>query len=131
MFENLPELENYLQEDTKMALIYIVRYICCKDKRIDDTFFYYQKYGSFLKNADRVGLKIPGGMVCKWIFYRYVFHEVDVPWSTCRTSLCNLLMMISESRNLNMAGNHGNHSYLYSPQSETEPKQKILKLSAD
>ena len=38
-FKNLPALENYLQEDTKMALIYIGSYICCKDERIDGTFF--------------------------------------------------------------------------------------------
>ena len=39
VFENLPALENYLQEDTKTALVYNAAYICSKDRRIDDTFF--------------------------------------------------------------------------------------------
>ena len=59
---------------------------------------------------------------------------------TCRTSFCNLLMIISEYRKLNMDGNDGNamvnilfknQSCLYSPRSEREPKQKMLKLSAE
>ena len=39
VFEKLLDLENSLQEETKMALSYIAGYICHKDKWIDDTFF--------------------------------------------------------------------------------------------
>ena len=38
-FENLQELENSRQEDTKVALTYIARYPRCKGERIEDTFF--------------------------------------------------------------------------------------------
>ena len=58
--------------------------------------------------------------------------------NTFISSLCNLMMLISESYQLNMNRKHGvilsnmflkNHCSLYSPRSEKEPKQKILKLS--
>ena len=64
-----------------------------------------------------------------------MFHEVVNV--VCRTSLCNLLMSISDFYGLNMQRNHGmimanvlfkNYSYLYSPRSKKEPKQKNLKL---
>ena len=52
MFESLSEIENSLQEDTKMTLTYIVGYIFRKDENSDDTFFYYEKYGRFLKTIN-------------------------------------------------------------------------------
>ena len=39
MFENLPELENFMQEDTKTAITSTARYIRDKFERIHDTFF--------------------------------------------------------------------------------------------
>ena len=39
VFENLPELENFLQEDTKTAITYVAGYICHKFERIHETFF--------------------------------------------------------------------------------------------
>lgn len=38
-FKNLQELENSLQEDTKLTLTYIVRYTYCKGERINNIFF--------------------------------------------------------------------------------------------
>ena len=46
-----------------MTLVCIVGYICCKDEKIDDTFFYYEKYESFSRTTDHGKLKIPGDMV--------------------------------------------------------------------
>ena len=60
----MSELKNFLQEDTKMSLTYIAEHICCKDEKIDDTFFCYEKYGSFLKTIDLRRLKVSGHMVC-------------------------------------------------------------------
>ena len=56
MFEILPEF-------AKMALTYIA-YICHKDKRIDETFFCYEEYGSFLKIIDQGELKVPSDLNC-------------------------------------------------------------------
>ena len=38
-FQNLPELENSLQEKNKMVLIYIAGYICREDEKTDETLF--------------------------------------------------------------------------------------------
>mgnify|MGYP001794029247 FL=1 len=76
-------------------------------------------------------------MICQWTIYSYIiFHEVVK--ETCRTSLCNLLMMIAEYYGLNINKKHGrimanilfkNYCVLYSPHSDREPNQKVLKLS--
>ena len=47
MFENLPELENFMQEDTKTAITSTARYICDKFERIHDIF--KEEYGSFFE----------------------------------------------------------------------------------
>lgn len=46
----MPEIENYPQDDTRCVIIYIAEYTCCNNEGIDDTFFYYEKYGIFFKN---------------------------------------------------------------------------------
>ena len=138
MLENLPELERYLDIDTKMSLVYISGYICRQDDdNDDDTYFIYEKFGDFVRDINRGGLKIPGDMICQWTIYSYIiFHEVVK--ETCRTSLCNLLMMIAEYYGLNINKKHGrimanilfkNYCVLYSPHSDREPNQKVLKLS--
>ena len=136
VFDKLPELENDLAMDTKMALFHIAGYIVRKDEVSDHTFSYHEKYGNFTDDLNRGGLQIPGDSACQWIFYCYImFHEVVN--AVCRTSLCNLLMSISDFYGLNMQRKHGmimanvlfkNYCYLYSPRSEKEPKQKNLKL---
>ena len=85
--------------------IYIAGSIFHEDEIIDDTSFYYEEYGNFLKIAYLGGLKTPSDMVCQWTFYSYiVFHEVvnDI----YRTCLYNLLLMILKYHNLNMDRNH-------------------------
>ena len=95
VFDKLPELENDLSMDTKMALFHIAGYIGRKDEVSDDTFSYQEKYGNFTDDLNRGGLQIPGDSACQWIFYCYImFHEVAN--AVCRTSLCNLLMSISD-----------------------------------
>ena len=138
MLENLPELERSLDIDTKMSLVYISGYICRQDDdNDDDTYFIYEKFGDFVRDINRGGLKIPGDMICQWTIYSYIiFHEVVK--ETCCTSLCNLLIMIAEYYGLNINKKHGrimanilfkNYCVLYSPHSDREPNQKVLKLS--
>ena len=136
VFENLPELEYSLQEDTKVVLICIAGYIFHKDERLMTQFFIMK---NMIKIIDLGGLNIPVDMVCQWTFYSYfLFHEVVN--DTYRTPLFNLVMMILEYDNLNIDRNHGsavaniilkNHSYLYFVHFERELKSKILKPGAD
>jgi hypothetical protein len=136
VLDNLHQMENSIPPDTKNALVYIAGYITRKDECEDDTNYYYQRYGSFTDEINRGGLKLPGDSICQWTFFSYVIFHM-VAGETCRKSLSNLLMLISELHNFNLTRRHAsimsnilfnNHCHLYSPRSEKEPKQKILKL---
>ena len=48
-FDSLEVLESSIPEDTKKALVYISGYVTRKDTNIDDTTFYYFKYGSYTR----------------------------------------------------------------------------------
>ena len=135
IMDNLPKFEDRTSEDTKIALIYIAGYIVRKNY-IEDTFKYHQKYGAFVNDLNRGGLTIPGDSACQWSFYCYVMFR-EVANYTCRKSLCNILMIISEFYGFNLERKHGmimsnipfnNHSHLYTPRSSKERKQKIVKL---
>ena len=137
VLDNLHQLENSLEYETKNALVYIAGYISRKDdEECEDTQYYYKQYGSFTDELNRGKLKLPGDSICQWTFFSYVIFHM-VAGETCRKSLSNLLMLISELHNFNLTRRHAsimsnilfnNHCHLYSPRSEKEPKQKILKL---
>ena len=101
--------------------------------------FLFEKYGCYLNDLNRGGLTKPGDSVSQWVIYSYiVFHTVAE--HTCRKSLCNVLMVVSELYSLNMDRKHAftlpnilfkNHCNLHNPTSGKEPKQKILKLSCE
>ena len=136
IFHDLPNLERSLNIDTKMALIYIAGYIVRNDPETDDSYTYFDKYGSFTEDLNRGGLKIPGDSVCQWTFFSYIMFKVVVD-NVCRKSLANILVLISEMHMFNMSKYHSytmanilfnNHCHLYSPRSSKEPNQKLLKL---
>ena len=136
IFDNLPELENILSIYVKMSLIYIAGYVARNDEDSDDSYFYYEKFRYFTDEINRGGLNVPGDFVCQWVIYCYIMF-CEVADNTCISSLCNLMMLISESYQLNMNRKYGvilsniflkNYCSLYSPRSQKEPKQKILKL---
>lgn len=137
VIDNLPDLEHRLSADTFASLVYIAGYVIRKDERQDDTYFLFEKHGSFITDVNRGGLTIPGDSVCQWVIFSYiVFHEVAS--YTCRTSLANVLMVVSELYSFGMNRSHAltlcniffnNYCHLYSPRSGKEPSQEILKLS--
>ena len=106
ILDNLPELESSLSVDTIMALVYIAGYVVRNDDdAVDDTHFYFEKYGSFTNEMNRGGLTIPGDSACQLVIYSYVmFHQV-VDYSS-RTYLCNVLMVVSELYKFNMNRSH-------------------------
>ena len=127
IMDNLPKFADRMSEDTKMALIYIAGYIVRKDY-IEDTFKYHQKYGAFVNDLNRGGLTIPGDSACQWSLSCYVMFR-EVANYTCRKSLCNILMIISEFYGFNMERKRGmimsnilfnNHSHLYTPRSSKD-----------
>lgn len=136
VFHNLTQLEETLDVNTKMALVYIAGYIVRNDNEIDDSHEYYEKYGSFTDNLNRGGLSIPGDSACQWTFFSYIIFKI-VADHVCRKSLSNILVLISEMHMFNMNRSHSyalantffnNYCHLYTPRSAKEPKQKILKL---
>ena len=78
IFDDLPELESSVPEDTKMVLVYIAGYITLNDsgssaeKLLNETTFYHQKYGQYLDAMDRGGLNIPTDNNCHWSIFCYI-----------------------------------------------------------
>ena len=100
-FDNLEVLEASVSDETKMSLVYVSGYVSRNDVEVDEetlidhTFFYHQKYGSYLFSLDRGGLKIPTDHCCQWAIFCFImFHSVKD--NVCRTSLCRVFMHVSE-----------------------------------
>lgn len=137
IFETLDQLEDYLPQDVKMTLVYIAGYVIKKQAfAVDETFFYYEKFGEYFKTLNRGGLTIPGDHVCQWVYYCYILFR-DVANDVCRKSLSAVLFKISEFYDLHAGKTHcitmsniliNNHCHLYTPRSSKERKQKVLKL---
>ena len=137
--DDLPSLEKKLSPDTIASLVYIAGYVVRKDDLMDDTYFYYDKHGSYLDKLNRGGLQKPGDTVAQFTIYAYiVFHAVVD--HVCRRSLCNVFMVISQLYGMNMEKRHGiilcnilfnNYCKCSNPRSTKESRQKILKLSDD
>ena len=106
-----------------------------------DSHCYASEYGNYLHELGRGGFKVPGdnnlflltGDCYLWIYYFLPSSEI-----TCRTSLTNVLMIVSNIYRLDFKINHGlillnilfNSYYkLYFPRSKKEPTQQLLKLS--
>ena len=76
--------------------------------------------------------------MCQWVIFSYILLH-DVASDVCRTSLINVLMIISDFCGLShIERRHGktlsnillnNLCNMYTPRSSKEPKLKIIKLS--
>ena len=145
VFDALETLEEKLCTETKMSLVHIAGYVTRKDSSatesqlLDVTTFYFEKYGNYTKLLDRGGLNVPTDAACQWAFFCYILFNA-VKESVCRTSLCNLFMLVSEMKKFNMQKEHGRilaNEFLnkyckeMTPRSTKEPVQKVLKLSTE
>jgi len=141
-FDCLEQLKDTLSHATKMSLVHIAGYVTRKDDEIDEeqllneTTFYYQKYGEFTNSLDRGGLKVPTDSACQWTFFCYLMFNV-VKDKVCRTSLANLFMVVSDMHTFNMQRSHAmtlsniffkNHCAQNTPRSTIEASNKLLKL---
>lgn len=139
LLDCLLEMQASVSADSIMGIVYVAGYLVAKDKEngnLDDSQFYVEKYGDYIVDLIRGGLRIPGDFVGQWVMYSYsMFHEVVQ--HCCRKSLCNILATNSEHYDLGIKNSYfsslanilfNNYCCLYSPKSQ-EPRQKVLKLS--
>ena len=144
IFDNLSELENSINLDTKMSLVYIAGYVTRKDDALSEsdmlevTMFYVEKYGEVLKELDRGGLKYPTDTACQWTFFCYSIFQ-SVRNKICRRSLANIFMLIAEHYAMkHITKKHAtilsnilinNFCKAENPKSTKESSLKVLKLS--
>ena len=143
IFDKIPDLESFISPDTNMALIYISGYITRKDNELSEnellekTTFQQQKYGQYTDSTDHGGFNIPTDNTCQWVIFSFIIFNI-IKGLVCRTSLSNILMMVSEFYKFEMQRHHrnivsniylNNLCKLLTPHSNKEPAQKVLKLS--
>ena len=144
VFDNLPELEDSINLDTKMNLVYIAGYVTRNDDALsetdllEETMFYVDKYGDELEKLDRGGLKYPTDSTCQWTFFSYTVFQA-VKNKVCRQSLMNIFMLVSEHHHFKHIDR--THARILSnifinnfckdenPKSSKESSLKVLKLS--
>ena len=134
----MPELEKSVQIDTKAGLIYIAGYIVRNEvEEQEEAKFYYGEFGDYAAEINLRCLKIPNDNVCQWTIFSYILSN-EIVSKVSRKSLCNVLMLMSQSFNFNMDRKHAislsniflkNYVKLYAPRSSKVPQQGILKLS--
>jgi len=132
------DIENLLSTDSIMALVYIAGYVIRHDDlSSDESFLFYERYGDYMKQLNRGGLTIPGDCVCQWVMMSYILFQ-KISDSVCRTSLSSVLLGLSDLNCFKMTKSNAyvlsniflnNHCHLYSPSSNKESRQKIIKLS--
>ncbi|XP_066911172.1 uncharacterized protein [Clytia hemisphaerica] len=142
LLNQLEEEEMSIPVKTKMSLIYMAGYVARKDEMseqelFDATMFYAQKYGKYLHELDRGGLKIPTDTICQWTMFSYIMFN-HIRHLVCRTSLSDVLMSIAHTyafgsitkNNAMILSNIFLNNFCKSqtPRSSKEASQKVLKL---
>ena len=80
MINNLEGIhEKDLSSETLAGIVYIAGYVIRHDPLTEDTSDYYEKYGSFLKEINHGGLRIPGDSTCTWTMYCYAVFKWSEP----------------------------------------------------
>ncbi|XP_066912747.1 uncharacterized protein [Clytia hemisphaerica] len=142
LLNQLEEEEMSIPVETKMSFIYMAGYVARKDEMseqelFDATMFYAQKYGKYLHELDRGGLKIPTDTICQWTMFSYIMFNY-IRHLVCRTSLSDVLMSIAHTyafdsitkNNAMILSNIflSNFCKSQTPRSSKEASQKVLKL---
>ena len=90
----------FLNKFTCPWCIFPVMFVEQKAKRME-TKLLYEKYGTYMRNMDRGGLKVPNDRCCQWIFFCYIMFET-LKDSTCRKSLSKIFHLVSETCDFGM-----------------------------
>ena len=143
VFDNLVELEQSLNKDTKMALFHIAGYVTRNDptpseeELLELTTFYSLMYSGYTSHLDRGGLNIPSDKSVQWSFFCFMLFNA-VKHSVCRKSLMNIFSMVNRHHEFGMNDKHSrvlsnillnNFSKKSTPRSSKESQVKVLKLS--
>ena len=139
-FDALPELEESLKHETKMALLYIAGYVSRQHHEDegdqDATFTYYKKYGSYTDMVSRGKLHIPSDTICQCVIFSYIMFSL-VRDRVCRKSLMKIILDISEFYYFGATTVHSrklanifinNYCKEVTPRSGKESELKIIKL---
>ena len=142
IFDKLLDLESFISPDTSMALIYISGYTTRNIMSYQKMSFWKRPLFT-TKNMDNTDLIDRGGLnifsdnTCQWVIHSFLIFNT-IKGLVCRTSLSNILIMVSEFYNFEMQRHHrnilsniflNNLCQLQTPRSNKKPAQKILKLS--
>ena len=100
IFDNLELLEDSVTLEAKYALVYIAGYVDRKNETTDDTYVYFNKYGLYLRNINRGGLKIPGDCVVQWATFCYSMF-FGVSENCCLAFLMKIFTQISDKYHFN------------------------------
>ncbi|XP_078483590.1 uncharacterized protein LOC144744006 [Ciona intestinalis] len=139
LFDDLPAKESAVSFDEIQAIVYISGYIVRKDNdlNLDDTYNYYEKYGSYTQCLNRSGLQLPNDMACQWAILCYVMFS-KVKSKVCRKSLSSIFQLVSDYYAFNMDNAHchilsnillNRWCKSVTPYLGKEPAQKLLKLT--
>ena len=72
IIDNLSDLESNLSKETLSSLVYIAGYVQKGSDDIDDTTYYYEKYGNYLNALNRGGLTVPSDNCVEWTIFSYI-----------------------------------------------------------
>ena len=91
-FDELAVLEMTLEATTLSSIVHIAGFACRKmcGENLEDTRYYYEKYGDFTKDLSRGGLTIPGDKFCQWTAFSYIMFDW-IKEKLCRKSLSRVL----------------------------------------
>ena len=94
----LLELEDSLEESSKMGLVHVAGYVQRKEDADteEDTYHYYDKYGKFTSHINRGGLRKPDDQTVQWVFMSYYLFTIIPKSEVCRVSLGRYFFDLSE-----------------------------------
>ena len=93
VFDNLVELEQHINKETFLALVYIAGYVQRCDMCLHA---YHELYGEYLDTLNRGGLQIPTDTLVQWSTFCFIYFR-QLSGSICRTFCIKKFMLIAET----------------------------------
>ena len=138
VFDNLPELEDKVQAESLLSIVYIAGYVQRKNGYdYTDTKFYYIKCGAYIDDLNRGGLVIPFDNIVQWCIFCFILFE-QLSEEFCQSFLMKQFLSVSEKFQFGIDERHcrtlaniflKNLAIIKSPRCSKESRQKVIKLS--
>ena len=140
ILDNLEVLEISISDSVMSSIVYIAGYVVrdCKERNDEDTYEYYNNFGTYLKALNRGGLHIPNDSVVQWAAFSYLLF-MAVEDACCINLLIKLFIEVAERYQFKFEKKHcrrlgntflKNSVLLKSPLSQKETSLRVLKLSS-